>query len=175
MFAKILVVVVAMAPGSSPFSPPVTGDTASGIRQSDEKRGEDSAILTKQEAAALRAIIYDEELCTGSRLTEIGLPERVVILRKEVIELHQKKRVATLRLLLDIVRGGRAKDALAAAVTAVALEEGPDYAVFFLHVPLDAFDNARGANERTLRDRIVANVEEMLAGPENQQKRHAPK
>lgn len=127
------------------------------------------SLMTKQEAARLRAIIYDGSLCTRMNL-ETPLPQREVALNNEVVDLHKKKRVAVLRLLLDVARGGRPKDALAAGVTALALEEGPAYAVLWIDRGLDAFDNAQSNEVSTERERLVEQVEKALVKAEKQVK-----
>jgi hypothetical protein len=79
----------------------------------------------------------------------------MVSVPKTVIKFHNKKRVATLRLLLDIVRGGRPEDALKAAGFAIALEENPIVALPCADCPPNLFDESEGDNERTLRMRLV--------------------
>ena len=53
---------------------------------------------------------------------------------------YKRKRVGTLRLLLDIVKGGRPADALKAATYAIALEEGPVVAMPIADTPEEILD-----------------------------------
>jgi hypothetical protein len=120
------------------------------------------ALMTKQEEARLRAIIYDGPFCTQIQ-TATPVPQREVALGNEIVELHKKKRVAVVKLLPDITRGGRPKDALAAGVTALALEEGPSYAVLWLDGDLDSFDKGESDDLPTDREKLVNQVEKALA------------
>jgi hypothetical protein len=132
-----------------------------------QKKGVDTSILTKQEIALLRAIIYDEGLCTHIR-KDTPWPQREVSLRKDLVELHQRKRIATIKLLLEIVKGGRPIDSRAAAGMALALEEGPDYAVIIADMSLDSFDKVKSNDSPTCREKFVEQVEKSIGNAEKQ-------
>jgi hypothetical protein len=117
------------------------------------------SMLTKDEAFFLRAVIYNDGFGVTTR------PQRQVVLKREVVELHKNRPVGTIRLLLEIVKGGRPTDARAAGVTGLALEEGPAYAVFWADGDLDSFDKA-GADGRTDREKLVEQLEKSLANAE---------
>src|SRR5262249_35768056 len=100
--------------------------------------------------------------------TDLPTPQRQVALSKEVIELHKKKRIGTIKLLLEIVKEGTPRDARAAGVTALALEEDPAYALLWSYGSLESFDKA-GANDLpTDRELLVDQVETALGKAETQ-------
>jgi hypothetical protein len=136
----------------------------SGVLRSDENERQGADTLTHEEAGFIRTVIYDEHIST--RYTTGTSAHREVVLRPEVVELHKKKRVGTIKLLLDIVKGGKPKDALAAGVTAYALEEGPVYAICLLDGTSESFDKADSDDEPTKRERIVKKLEKILASVE---------
>jgi hypothetical protein len=80
-----------------------------------DSSAEKSVDLTRAEAADLRACIYGksimiETIYPDEMVTPEGffvLPRREVSVPRGVRELHESKRVATLKLLLDIAKGGR--------------------------------------------------------------------
>jgi hypothetical protein len=94
----------------------------------------------------------------------------MVSIPKTVIEFHNKKRIATLRLLLDIVRGGRPEDALTAAGFAIALEENPIAALPCAYCPPNLFDESEGDNEDTLRMRLVEWLDNRISSIEKGKK-----
>ncbi len=90
---------------------------------------------------------------------------RVVVLHTDVVELHRKKRIATLRLLLDVIKSGTPKEALTAAGFADVLEGGEEGVLWALewvdHSParVDARDND---DQLTTRQIMVRDVERMI-------------
>jgi hypothetical protein len=132
------------------------------VPRANEKRDPEADAMTRQEASFLRSVIYEEGVCTYTRTTDTPLPHREVSLKARVVELHKKKRTATIKLLLQIVRGGRPADARAAGVTALALEEGPVYPLPFADESLDSFDKVESDDKQTTREWFVGQLEKML-------------
>ena len=88
---------------------------------------EEGKPLTQEEAARLRAVIYDRSIIIGISMdANAKRPKNKIELPDEVVKLHKQKRIATIRLLLDIVKGARPKDARGAAITALALSSKTD-------------------------------------------------
>ena len=81
-----------------------------------------------QEEVILRKIVYTEALIAGTIMSKDKFPTRVLVEPNQFERIYILKRVAVLKLLLDIVKGGRPDDALKASAYACALEQGPAYA-----------------------------------------------
>src|SRR5580765_7107274 len=96
------------------------------LSQEPRKKAES---LSNDEEAVLRGLIYGKGLSIGHKEVN-GFPQRVIPRPNKLLELYEKKRLAVLQVLLDIVKGGRPEDALTAAGYAIALEESPSTAVF---------------------------------------------
>jgi hypothetical protein len=124
--------------------------------------------LTRGEEALLRNLVYKKGLGISTPVNGPNAGHRMVPVLIPVAELHKKKRVATLRLLLEIVRGGRPEDALTAAGWAVALEEGGFAAVAFFDWPAHLFDDGDDGGKRSGRELAVKWVSELLAKAEKQ-------
>jgi hypothetical protein len=131
--------------------------------KSDDKSVQGGGMLTKEECRFIRSVIYEQGIHTHVRTTGVSMPRREVVIKQEMLELYKKDRSGTIRLLLSIVRGGRPDDALAAGVTALALEEGPVYALCLLDETTASFDKAEADDVPTKRDRIIKDLEEMLS------------
>ena len=119
-------------------------------------------VMTRKEIALVRTYVYDVGLCTHIRI-DPHHPYREVSLTKDIIELHQNKRIATIKFLLDIVEGGRPKDARAAAGIALALEVDPVEGAFVADFPLDSLDKVRPHDVPTYRGILIKKVKEVLA------------
>ncbi len=124
--------------------------------------------MTKEEESLLRAIIYGEGFSTHYRKQYPG--GREVAMNRKVLELHKNKRIGTLKLLLDIVKGGRPTDAISAGVTAVALERSPVMAAAMGDISPESLDKANSETVTTVRDRMAKMVEEVLSDAEKQSK-----
>jgi hypothetical protein len=152
------------------------GQNDSAARQGSQGSGKELgpvSTMTKQEASVVRKLIYFGPLGTHIRL-DLPFPQREVALSPQLMTLHKVKRVAVIKLLLEIARGGRPKDALTAGIMAIALEEGPLDAVPLLDIGLasiDSFDNpAPDQKAKTLRETLVGRVEDLLAKAEKAHK-----
>jgi hypothetical protein len=133
----------------------------------DSPRKIEANQLTQEEGSLLRGFVYE------GLYTEYGpsarFPRRQVVLHTNIIELHKTKRIATLLLLKDIVKGARPIDARSAAAVAIALEDGPVTGAFLADAPLDLFDRVN-SDRPTLRQRLVDRIEKSIVNAEAQRK-----
>jgi hypothetical protein len=110
-------------------------------------------------------LIYEDGVPpVGTRYDSV-LPQREIALRKEIIELHKKDRLGTINALLDILRHGKPEAALAAAVTALALEIAPDYAVPESNIGWDSLDDILPNKSTTRRNLLIREIENALQLP----------
>ena len=120
-----------------------------------------SSSLSREEMKTLRAAIYEDGLCTCFNTDGI-FPHREIALRIDVMAIHKNKRIETLKLLLEIVKGGRPEDARAAGATALALEDPPGP---ILLADLDSTWIDKETNNKdfpTLRDQLIEQVGEAI-------------
>src|SRR4051812_29430200 len=82
-------------------------------QQPPTQRRTEHVMMTRHEAALLRSIIQKDGLQVHTKLAT-PLPYREIVLKADLVELHKKKRVATIKLLLDIVKGAQPEDSLTA-------------------------------------------------------------
>jgi hypothetical protein len=135
-----------------------------GYQASGQKQANKNDMLTSDEEALLRGIVYDRGLTTTTPTKGVNAGRRIILLPDEMVELHKKKRIATLTLLIDIVIGARPQDALAAGGFAMALEGHPGYALYLCyHCPPDLVDEPPRNMEQTKRQRLIETVKEKLA------------
>lgn len=134
------------------------------IPHSIHAQDKDKLVLTVKEANYVRKACT-EGLGVGFRISETsGFPIDVLNLPKELTELHKKKRIAVLKLLLDIVKGGRASDGISAAAFVTALEGEPELAATgYAHATEKDFDNESQAPDSTMRFYNVKMLEKLLA------------
>jgi hypothetical protein len=152
------------------FLMPIIDITVSWLRSNfphELAKSEGSSAMTRQESELLRAIITNEGFSTTIR-RGFPTPTREVVLNRIIVELHQRKRIATIRLLLDILTTGNSKEAHAAGITALALEKGPEYAVIKSSVGINVFDKVMNADLPTYRERWIKQVKECLTIAENE-------
>ncbi len=100
----------------------------------------------------------------GSRYDTV-LPQREIALSKEIIELQKKDRLGTISALLDILRSAKPEPALAAAVTALALEIAPDYAVLESDGGWGSLDDILPNKATTRRNLLIREIENALQLP----------
>jgi hypothetical protein len=117
--------------------------------------------LTRDDLNKIRSIVYELGACTHIN-TETTLPQREVDLPPDLVAIHRKDRIGTLRLLLAITVGGRSRDAQAAGVLALALEEGPVEPLIFLDADIKTFDSANSNNAPSDREYLVDRVQRSL-------------
>ena len=119
-------------------------------------------MLTRIEASCIRKIVYTKGLVTSHQVSKSGVAYRILVVPRELHDIHKLKRIDTLKLLRDIAFGGRPEDALSAAAFATALEDNPISAALVVDVSTDKFDDVSEGVNRTPRDRIVARIDRIL-------------
>jgi hypothetical protein len=107
-------------------------------------------MLDVKEAAVIREIVYTKGLATSHEVDNAGGAYRVT------------KRVAVLILLLDVIKGARPQDALAAAAYAIALEESPIRAAFYVDSSNEDFDKTAKGYSKTQRNHLADWLEKRL-------------
>jgi hypothetical protein len=130
------------------------------------------ADLTAAETALLRERVKD-----GLGTTIENDPQdrwfghRVAVMYVDVEEVHSKKRVATLRLLLEVIKSGTPREALTAAGFADILEGGEEGVLAALewvdHHPARV-DARERDDQRTSRQIMMRCVEHMIAKAQGQ-------
>ena len=118
--------------------------------------------LTTVEDAMIREMVYTMGLGIGPVPSDPSGTQRGLVVPIPVFELHKSKRLATLNLLLDIVKGGRPDDALTAAGYAVALEEHPIAGILYMFYSADAVDKVQPKDERSGRDKLIERLTKLL-------------
>jgi hypothetical protein len=113
-------------------------------------------MLKPEEEARLRAIIYKDGATTTIAPQGPDAGHVIVIIPKLFEELHKKKRIAALKLLLEIVKGARPEDFLSAAAIATALEDNPRAAVVYVHLKEGDVDEVDVRTGKSLRTRVSA-------------------
>jgi hypothetical protein len=129
----------------------------------DEKSDARSPSLTKTEESELRDAVYS----LGPKL---ALPRKgewamieVLIVPNEVSKVYQAKRGAVRRLLRDIVKGGRPRDALLAAGYFFAVEEDIGRGAFYVQFPEERLDSPRGRDRTdSRRDEILRDMDKII-------------
>src|SRR5262249_37401242 len=102
----------------------------------DQQQRQGVEMLTPQESAVVRSSVYGKRLSTAT--DKMG--RRRVVIPTKLLELHKKKRLGVIRLLFDIVKGGRPVDALTSAGFSIALEENPVSALVGVDAPPELVD-----------------------------------
>ena len=119
--------------------------------------------LTAQETARLQFHVSRG----GSIVTNVDtpFPQREVGLPPEVVEMHRKKRVATIEYCLGATKQGPPLEAQTAAAFAVALEEDPasPVALRILYGDLTSFDERETPDRPTTREQLIDLVEKARA------------
>lgn len=121
-----------------------------------------SGVLTNEEARVVRASIYEGNVQTTIEMEGTWSGHRVLVVARELREIHKKKRMGTLSLLRDIVKGGRPVDALAAAAFAFALKDNQILALLCVDSDPNTFDRNEDDSDSTLRSRIVSEFDEWV-------------
>jgi hypothetical protein len=111
------------------------------------------AAFTKVEKNQFLRDFYRFGLGTGMS-NDSRFPSRTLCMPAAIVDLHKRKRVATLNLLLDTVQLGKGGDALKATAYAVALERGALAAVPYVDYPVERFEQDR--------DRFIAEVRSLI-------------
>jgi hypothetical protein len=135
------------------------------------EKAPDPPALTAREGNLIRGKVYKEGLATFMEISGRWATHRLLYVPPELQATHKQKRVATLRLLLEITRGGRPEDALAAVAYAVALEEDPVVAVGYVDYPLAWIDTELSEKELVGRQMLIDEIERLLSSAET--KRHS--
>jgi hypothetical protein len=126
--------------------------------QSMEARGTQSKLTAKEESL-LRNVVYTKGVSTAIPSTGPWIGKRLVVVAPEISAAHDNNRIATLLLLLDIIRGGNPHDAIAAAAIATALEDNPFVAVLIADCRVKDVDFVAEVSDQTLRKNWVASLQ----------------
>lgn len=124
--------------------------------------------LTTKEQAVLRDKVYNGGRSTYTPRDGPWAFQRSLSVPNEIAELHKRKRLPTLRILLVIVKGGRPNDAVLAASYIVALEMNPVTALMYAHYPLNNVDEAKVNNEHTGREELIEIANKIITTAEKQ-------
>jgi hypothetical protein len=134
-----------------------------------KEKGNGLAPLSREEAALVRKAVYTSGLATALPIQGRWAGNQILVVPNELTELHKKKRVPTLHLLLEIVKGGRPVDAVAATAYVVALEENPLAAAPYATYPFDMVDDTPATRPQTGREDCLKWVTKLIAAAEKQQ------
>jgi hypothetical protein len=121
--------------------------------------------LTAEEATILRRHIK-EGPSTTIPLEGRYATHRIAVLPADVEEIHRRKRIAALLLLLEVIRRGTPQDVLTAAGFADMLEKGESGVIIALgsyDMSPDEVDRDRGDNTLATRELMREEVEAMIA------------
>jgi hypothetical protein len=121
-----------------------------------------SEMLSTKEASTLRKIVYTKGLITSHEVSNKGIAYTVLDVPSEFETIYKAKRLPSLRLLLDIVKGGRPQDALSAAAFATAMEENPMRAAACATKSKEDFDEDSVGLGSTPRSRLVLWLEKLI-------------
>jgi hypothetical protein len=107
-------------------------------------------ILTKEEEALIRKLVYEETAILVHPLEGKYALLELLYVPDEITEIYKKCPVGTLGLLLKIIEGGNPKDAMLAAGYALAIAEDPVTGAICTRGRRDSFDqvikNSRKSN-----------------------------
>ena len=118
--------------------------------------------LSVSDQSQLRQVVYGESfrIALGTKGELLG--KRLLLVPDFVSKCHQSRRLATLKLLAQIVQGGAPKDALLASTYITALEGDPVFAALDASMPLDKMDQT-GKNARdSLRIMLIESAEKAI-------------
>ena len=138
-------------------------------RQRDEDSEPIAGRLTWQEAASLRSSMRAGQMRIRTR-TDGFMRQREVAISPIIVKLHQIKRIATIKLLLEITKQAKAEESRAAAVTAISLECGPSSCVGAVYWHLDTYDRPGPNDCPTSRQILLESVERSLANAVRERK-----
>lgn len=143
------------------------------ILTSAELNSQDTKIkdhnITKMDLALIRKEIYEAGFVIQTIQNSFP-PKRELVVSKDVLEIHRKYRIPTLKLLRDIVKGGRPQDARKAVATALSLELGANVGVELSTIPLESIDKVESNELTTCREDWIMQMETILARAEKQMK-----
>jgi hypothetical protein len=165
----IVMVIIALAASSSGNNAAFASDKKGTAGTVEKRPGK----LNREEEIFLRNHIYRD----GSVVCSLGKCEedssgqmkihlsglKVLHVPERVVSIHKAKRVAVLRLLRDIVRGGSPRDALRAIAVAVALEQGAGMAEPYVYFPIDTMDDTPDGDTQSRRERFVEQIQAYLS------------
>lgn len=132
------------------------------------EKGHKAKMLTRKEAAIIRRNVYTRGRSTATPNTGPWAFKRILIVPEAVTQVYKMKRIATLRLLLDIVKGGAPKDSVLAAAYAIALEDNPCTASLYAYYDLELVDDAPD-KDGSGRDEFIEIVSKLLSEAEKKQ------
>ena|SRR5262245_1977990 len=140
----------------------ISSAALSSFSESPNLKSNDAAVLLESEAVLLRRTVSRNVLMTACPRSGLYPFRRVLLVPKVVVECERTKPVATLRLLLEIVRNGKAEDALCATAYAVALEDDRTWATCYAYYNAHSIDKVLEVSGRTERDDLIETVRKLL-------------
>lgn len=169
VWLPIVIAMISLAAFSSGHNATVATEKK-GASGSVEKR---TGKLKREEELILRNHVYLD----GSVVCSVGKWEedasgqlnlflsglKVLHVPERVVNIHKANRVATLKLLLDIVRGGNPRDVHRAVAVAVALEEGPERAEPYAYSKEKIVDDIQEGETESSRDRSIGQIQVYLS------------
>jgi hypothetical protein len=127
-----------------------------------------SVTLSVAEANAVRSAVYEKGIRTSISSSGPASTQRVLSVPSEVRECHTLNRVGTLRILADIVKGGRPRDALVAMCYVIALEESPAVAALYAAISQELIDQEGRAASKSLRPEFVVKCKTLIESAEKE-------
>lgn len=128
----------------------------------NQKVSDKPATLTAKEEAALRNAVYAHDLQSAFPHEGRWAFYTILILPNAIESLKGPKQVAALSVLLQIVKGGRAEDALTAGGYAYALAGNPVTGFATCMSPKEGFDDSNNAGRETPREELIQEVHRIL-------------
>lgn|GEM_PF-5512187 len=126
--------------------------------------------LSAAQQVQVRRAVYDNGPKFSVHDAGGGLGKRVLVVPQELRDCHQANSVETLRLLVDVVRGGAPKDAVLAAAYADALSGDAVVAALAAGFPLEYVDRTGADAERSGRTNLLKRSVEHLETAEKRAK-----
>jgi hypothetical protein len=143
----------------------ITGICSTALRAQNDKQGP-SGNLNNEQNALLRRLVY-KGVQTTVPIDGPGIGKRHVVLPDEMIDIYKKKRGKTLALLLDVVKGARPEDVLAAASYALALEGEIVAALICYDCDPADVDRISKKHSTTYRERLASAISGMISVSKN--------
>jgi hypothetical protein len=124
---------------------------------------QDSNMLKTEDDSQLRSIVQNDGVSTCIARDGPEAGKTIVAIPKAFDESYQRNRLATLRLLLDIVNRGTPEDVLTAAAIATALEDSASAGLLYVYCAARQVDEVDLATGQSIRTRFAAWLAKRLA------------
>jgi len=119
--------------------------------------------LTPNEEANLRTAVYEGRILTAMPTTGIWAFNDILVAPKSVMAFKDQRMKAALLVLLDIVKGGRPRDARLAGGFALCLTGDPVAGRIASSAPVDEqFDAIIEGQKETWRQRLATQVQKLI-------------